>query len=425
MATRADLRAQSTPKSCEDVEVSIVGGCGGYYESITSSVKSTQGGARLCFDAGGINPVLMEAERMVRAYFARFGSVSKAIANLDTNDNGAVSYDEMLEAATPARIAFDLIEEFDADKSGELEVSEFTMLSEKSATSNATHLGFDSMIRRLSKCAAEPPIFCSCMLVGSQGWSLCSAAVSPSAPPAIPEPSPPVPPPPASSLSLSPSPPSPLASPLAAHNGSHLKNDAFNPCFPSSALATLANGSATRLDALRPGDAIVAATASGHLTTGRLSFISIAQPEATSRLFVTLTTGAGQTLTVTAEHHLPVGGACCTALKTAREIEVGETIWIAGASAAEIEPPVVRLLAGKGLAGSAAAALVAQKGEALGDGLHSPVITAGHFPVIDGVVTAFDAIGKVTLASYGLPLLEAACTATGTCALVRSALFAG
>ena len=96
---------------------------------------------------------------------------------------------------------------------------------------------------------------------------------------------------------------------------------------------------------------------------------------------------------------------------------------MAGASAATTESPVVRLLAGKGPS-AATAAIVAQKDAVVRAGLHSPVLTAGHFPVVDGVVTAFDSIGKVTLASYGLPLLEVACTATGTCALVRAALFA-
>ena len=39
-------------------------------------------------------------------------------------------------------------------------------------------------------------------------------------------------------------------------------------------------------------------------------------------------------------------------------------------------------------------------------GLHSPVLTNGAFPVVDGVVTSFDSISKVVLASYGLKYLE-------------------
>ena len=39
-------------------------------------------------------------------------------------------------------------------------------------------------------------------------------------------------------------------------------------------------------------------------------------------------------------------------------------------------------------------------------GLHSPVMTNGHFPLVDGVVTAFESIHMVTAAGYFLPMLE-------------------
>ena len=58
--------------------------------------------------------------------------------------------------------------------------------------------------------------------------------------------------------------------------------------------------------------------------------------------------------------------------------------------------------------------------QVLGKGLHSPVLTHGNFPVVDGVVTAFDSIEKVTLAKHGLAPLLAACKATGTCDKFKS-----
>ena len=44
-----------------------------------------------------------------------------------------------------------------------------------------------------------------------------------------------------------------------------------------------------------------------------------------------------------------------------------------------------------------------------------PSQTGGGFPVVDGLVTSFDSIDKVTLAKYGLSSLIKACKATGTC----------
>jgi hypothetical protein len=40
-------------------------------------------------------------------------------------------------------------------------------------------------------------------------------------------------------------------------------------------------------------------------------------------------------------------------------------------------------------------------------GMHSPVMVRGGLPIVDGVVTSFDSMRRVRLASYGLPLLEA------------------
>jgi hypothetical protein len=51
--------------------------------------------------------------------------------------------------------------------------------------------------------------------------------------------------------------------------------------------------------------------------------------------------------------------------------------------------------------GAAVATSVVSKRYTSAAGLHSPVLTGGGFPVVDGLVTAFDTIEKVTLAKHG------------------------
>jgi len=168
------------------------------------------------------------------------------------------------------------------------------------------------------------------------------------------------------------------------------------PCFPSSATVTRADGTPAPMDALMEGDVVLAATAAGKLTTDTVSLLSIAKPEAEAT-FVTLATDAGKTLTLTPEHHLPVGEACCSTLKKAKEVVEGETVWTTGG-----------------------AALVTKKGAAIAKGLHSPVLTNGNFPVVDGVVTSFDTMFGVKLAEYGLKYAIPLCRATGSCLLFRA-----
>eukprot|EP00325_Prymnesiales_sp_UTEX-LB-985_P032516 CAMPEP_0174723608 /NCGR_PEP_ID=MMETSP1094-20130205/41422_1 /TAXON_ID=156173 /ORGANISM="Chrysochromulina brevifilum, Strain UTEX LB 985" /LENGTH=373 /DNA_ID=CAMNT_0015924685 /DNA_START=19 /DNA_END=1140 /DNA_ORIENTATION=+ len=183
-------------------------------------------------------------------------------------------------------------------------------------------------------------------------------------------------------------------------------SDSDEPCFASSATVTKSDGTSSRVDALAAGDTIVAATKDGVITTDTISPISIAKHEAKDEVFVSLTTTTGRTIVLTGAHHLPVGATCCSVLKQAKDVEIGEPIWEVDSTGA-----------------FAAATTIAEKGAVKGDGLHSPVLTNGHFPVVDGVITSFDAIGKVTLASYGLRFLDAACKATGTCDAIRRTIF--
>jgi hypothetical protein len=171
-------------------------------------------------------------------------------------------------------------------------------------------------------------------------------------------------------------------------------------CFPSGAMVIKADGTTSRVDGLKEGDEIVALTAEGALTTDTVSLLSIAQPKMRASSYAVISTAANHSLTLTAGHHLPVGGKCCSTLKQAENINIGETVWtVAGGAVTYTTVTMVSKVEAKGL--------------------HSPVLTNGGFPVVDGVVTAFDTIEKVTLAKYGLAPLLQACKAVGGCDAFR------
>lgn len=173
------------------------------------------------------------------------------------------------------------------------------------------------------------------------------------------------------------------------------------PCFPSEALVTMADGTPRPLSALRAGDAIVAASADGTLTTDTVSLLSLADADAQGTTFVVLTTASGRNLTLTPTHHVPIGAACCADLKQAKDIAVGETVYEAVSSSAAVSATQVKEI-----------------GTATKPGLHSPVLSHGTMPIVNGVATSFDELHNVRLASYGLPLLEA----TGLTATFRDAI---
>jgi len=176
---------------------------------------------------------------------------------------------------------------------------------------------------------------------------------------------------------------------------------AADPCFPGDATVALDSGRTARLDELKPGDKVRAADASGAFYYDEVSRFSYADydKEAT---FVALTT-AKKTLRLTAEHRVPVGAECCGTVKKAKDVAVGETVWLAAAAAA-------------------APAVVTKLGSVAATGVHNPVMKHGGFPVVDGVVTAFERLAVVKFASYTVPIAEALCEATGTCAVVHEAL---
>lgn len=184
--------------------------------------------------------------------------------------------------------------------------------------------------------------------------------------------------------------PSPASSPDSPNGDEDDPGDGKQdePCFPSSAKVTLAGGETVRIDEIKPGDAIVAATVHGTLTTSVLSALSIAKPEEEAS-FITLTTDANASVTLTPDHHLPVGTTCCSTLSRAKSVAAGDIVWTQ--QSAE---------------GAATAARVVRTTLAIERGLHSPVLVDGAFPVVDGLVTSFDRIESVLLASYLLPLAE-------------------
>jgi hypothetical protein len=129
-------------------------------------------------------------------------------------------------------------------------------------------------------------------------------------------------------------------------------------------------------------------------------------PEAQAKALLTLTTAANATLTLTPEHHLPFGAECCSSLKQAKDVEVDDKVWTV-------------------VAGKAVATTVTAIAKAHAKGLHSPVLTNGGFPIVDGVVTSFDSIEKVRLAKFGLGPLIATCKASGTCDAFKELFLAG
>ena len=158
--------------------------------------------------------------------------------------------------------------------------------------------------------------------------------------------------------------------------------DDGNPCFPSEALITMADGTPRRLDALRAGDSIVAARADGTLTTDTVSPLSLADADVQGTTFVVLTTASGRNLTLTPTHHVPIGAACCADLKQAKDIAVGETVYEAVSASAAVSATQVKEI-----------------GTATKPGLHSPVLSHGTMPIVNGVVTSFDALHNVRLAA--------------------------
>ena len=204
------------------------------------------------------------------------------------------------------------------------------------------------------------------------------------------------------------------------HNEDHPEDNTVGICFPSASTVMLADGrTRVRMEALRHGDAVRAVTRDGRLTNDTVSFLSLSDADAIAT-FVRLATVGGAAITLTPEHRLPVGDECCGTLKQAKDVEQGDSIWVAAGGRTPAPQHV-----------DSTTRVVAR-------GQHSPVLTKGSFPLVeepcgeddascrdaprDGVVTAFDSIGWVDFAAVTVPVFEPLCEATGTCSLLRWAL---
>ena len=173
-----------------------------------------------------------------------------------------------------------------------------------------------------------------------------------------------------------------------------------DPCFPSDATVTLSNGKRVRIDTLKANDAIIAATATGGITTDVVSMLSIADPVATNIPFLKFTTTAGLNITVTPEHHLSVGTSCCSTVVQAKFVRIGETLYTARA-------------------GDIVAAKVSMITKVVKTGLHSPVLVNGNYPVVDDFVTSFDSSKTVSIAGTLIPYSEWLFDITGTADIFR------
>jgi len=159
-----------------------------------------------------------------------------------------------------------------------------------------------------------------------------------------------------------------------------------------------------RIDMLRAGDRIVAAFADGRIGSDVVSRFSVADSEG-SHAFVTITTDANSSLSLTEGHRVAVGANCCTQLKQAKDLARGDTIWLKTAPGRHD-------------------ALVAQRvvtlDVSIADGLHNPLLMHGGLPIVDGVVTSFNSWPIVSLDSLVVPPAETLCATTGLCDSLRS-----
>jgi len=134
-----------------------------------------------------------------------------------------------------------------------------------------------------------------------------------------------------------------------------------------------------------------------------VTFLSIARDNVSTH-FVNLETAAGKKLTLTPQHHLPVGATCCSDVRMAKYVQPNDTVWIHDNVAnAPISTTVTK---------TDTIFLV-------NAGLHNPLLKHGGLPVVDGVVTAFNTLETMKFESAVLPYVVEMCTATATCTLFK------
>lgn len=177
-------------------------------------------------------------------------------------------------------------------------------------------------------------------------------------------------------------------------------------CFPKDETVLLDDGRSLLISSLRVGDRILAS----HLSDGlffydEVTFLSIARDNISAH-FVNLETAAGNKLTLTPSHHLPVGAACCSDVRMAKHVQSNDTVWIHDhKSGAPIRTTVTKT----------------ETTYLVNAGLYNPLLKHGGLPVVDGVVTAFNTFETMKFESAVLPYVVEMCTATATCNLFKRA----
>lgn len=228
------------------------------------------------------------------------------------------------------------------------------------------------------------------------GNSCCGPISSPPPPPPPPSPPPPPPSPPPPPPSPPPPPPNnpPLAPPLPV-------------CFPSSSVVMRQDGSKLRMDMLKEGDVILTTDLQGNVSADTVSMLSLSHRSKAPHSFLRLTTSKNVSLTLTEGHHVPTGEECCSTMKRAEFLKIGDSLWIvSGKTTSRAEQDDI------------------QRIEVVhGMGLHSPVPSHGRLPIVDGVVTSYDSIDVVHMATHMLYPFLSACKSTGTCDIVRDTIF--
>jgi hypothetical protein len=160
-------------------------------------------------------------------------------------------------------------------------------------------------------------------------------------------------------------------------------------CFPNYASVLRADGTSVTVAELRRGDKIIATNEAGERVVDEVAFASLADDDAVQKAFLEVTTSHGAVLTMTAGHHLPVGDTCCTLLVTAGNLQVGDHIWV--------------LSEGDTIVGKQQVVSIR---DVVADGLYSPILIGGGFPVVSGIVTAFGPLSDVRAAARWWPMVQ-------------------
>ena len=131
----------------------------------------------------------------------------------------------------------------------------------------------------------------------------------------------------------------------------------------------------------------------------QVSLLSHASPDKEGA-FVTFTVATGAadgsatefTLSATPDHRVSIGPTCCSDLKKAGSVRVGDVLWARLSDA--VVPVTVKELSMK-----------------RDIGMHSPVLTNGNYPIVNGVVTSFDHAAGVAVSATLIPVFEPALAA--------------